>query len=219
MQVVMMFKTALLLYTAVIAPVQICLWNYDDDPCNRFPTLYFDVVVDLFFVLDAFLPFLVGYYTSEHEYIDEWRVVAAHVSMSFSSFWFDCVTSIPWSWIDLQVFLTCASQVSGTSGDSRVVRAAKVFRAFRIIRILKIVNMEFLGLIEDYIVLSIGIALYKVARLLFVAMMCVHVFACLFYRVKKESAVQPEDVDAFYLSRNSNAEDLTSAYVSSDCFF
>jgi hypothetical protein len=43
-------SAALLLYTAVIVPVQICLWTYDD-PCNAFPTLYFDVIVDTFFVV------------------------------------------------------------------------------------------------------------------------------------------------------------------------
>jgi hypothetical protein len=41
---------ALLLYTAITVPVQICLWSYDD-PCNIFPTLYFDVVVDSFFLV------------------------------------------------------------------------------------------------------------------------------------------------------------------------
>ncbi len=39
-----------LIYTIVIVPVQICLWNYDD-PCNKFPTLYFDIIVDTFFMV------------------------------------------------------------------------------------------------------------------------------------------------------------------------
>jgi hypothetical protein len=43
-------SAALLLYTAVIVPVQICLWTYDD-PCNTFPTLFFDVIVDTFFMV------------------------------------------------------------------------------------------------------------------------------------------------------------------------
>ena len=47
----MLVATAcLLLYTATILPLQICLWNYDD-PCNIFPTLYFDVAVDSFFMV------------------------------------------------------------------------------------------------------------------------------------------------------------------------
>ncbi len=45
-------SAALLLYTAVIVPVQICLWS-SEDPCNAFPTLYFDVIVDAFFVVST----------------------------------------------------------------------------------------------------------------------------------------------------------------------
>ena len=41
---------ALLLYTAIIVPVQICMWNYDD-PCHIFPTLQFDIIVDTFFLV------------------------------------------------------------------------------------------------------------------------------------------------------------------------
>ena len=43
-------SAALLLYTAVVVPVQICLWTYED-PCTSFPTLYFDVMVDAFFMV------------------------------------------------------------------------------------------------------------------------------------------------------------------------
>ena len=47
----MMFASALLLlYTAIVAPVQLCLWDYTD-PCNTFPTLYWDVLVDVFFLV------------------------------------------------------------------------------------------------------------------------------------------------------------------------
>ena len=40
----------LLVYTAMVVPIQLCMWNYDD-PCNMFPTLYFDVFVDIFFMV------------------------------------------------------------------------------------------------------------------------------------------------------------------------
>jgi hypothetical protein len=46
-------SAALLLYTAFVVPVQICLWNYED-PCNAFPTLYFDVIVDTFFMVSPY---------------------------------------------------------------------------------------------------------------------------------------------------------------------
>ena len=39
-----------LLYTSVVVPIQLFVWNYDD-PCNIFPTLYLDLAVDLFFLV------------------------------------------------------------------------------------------------------------------------------------------------------------------------
>ena len=58
--------------------------------------------------------------------------------------------------------------------------------------------------VEDYAVLYFGSAIFKVARLLFIAGISVHFFACIFYRVKHESAVDPDDVTAFYVSRNAD---------------
>jgi hypothetical protein len=40
-----------LLYTAVIAPVQIFLWEADDGECETFATFYFDLCVDSFFMV------------------------------------------------------------------------------------------------------------------------------------------------------------------------
>jgi hypothetical protein len=48
--VMMVCNALLLVYTGVVAPLQICLWSYDD-PCNYFPTLFFDVFVDCFFLV------------------------------------------------------------------------------------------------------------------------------------------------------------------------
>ena len=45
-----LLSVLLLLYTTAIVPFQICFWNYDD-PCHAFPTLYFDVIVDCFFMV------------------------------------------------------------------------------------------------------------------------------------------------------------------------
>ena len=49
----MVFTSGILLfYTAMVVPVQIFMWDYSDF-CNKFPTLYFDVVVDLFFMVES----------------------------------------------------------------------------------------------------------------------------------------------------------------------
>ncbi len=44
------FNGSFLLYTAIIVPLQICLWDYND-PCNKFPSLEFDLLVDTFFLV------------------------------------------------------------------------------------------------------------------------------------------------------------------------
>jgi hypothetical protein len=41
-----------LLYTAMIVPIQLFLWSYEN-PCIIFPTLYLDLIVDLFFLVDT----------------------------------------------------------------------------------------------------------------------------------------------------------------------
>ncbi len=54
----------------------------------------------------------------------------------------------------------------------------------------------------------LGSPVFKIARLLFIAMFSVHLFACIFFRVKIAAATAPEDVAAFYTSRNV-AEDVS----------
>ncbi len=49
--------------------------------------------------------------------------------------------------------------------------------------------------------LYLGSAIFKIARLLFIAMLCVHFFACIYYRVKRDTTPNPDDVDAFYQSK------------------
>ena len=66
-------------------------------------------------------------------------------------------------------------------------------------------------MIEDYSVVHFGSAMFKIIRLLFLAIFCIHFFACVFFAVKSGSAVSPDDVVAFYTSRNV-AEDV-SAFV------
>ncbi len=77
------------------------------------------------------------------------------------------------------------------------------------------------SVIEDYSVLYFGPAIFKVARLLVIAMLCVHLFACIFYRVKKESS-PPEEVAAFYSSKyvdeNVCERNWSSFVVSLNCW-
>jgi hypothetical protein len=51
-------------------------------------------------------------------------------------------------------------------------------------------------------VVYLGSAIFKIARLTFIALFFVHLFACIFYRIKQTTAESPEDVIAFYSSKH-----------------
>ncbi len=111
----------LLFYTAMVVPVQIFMWDYTDQ-CNTFPTLFFDVLVDLFFLvsitrilqiiqhlipkilrlqMEVVVPFFMGKLDVSDTYCDDIRVIARKYLASLTGFWFDFLTSLPWSVNDL----------------------------------------------------------------------------------------------------------------------
>ena len=51
------------------------------------------------------LQFFTGVYTEDLEYIDDWETVVVKTLKSLSGFWFDSFTSIPWSYLDLQLYM------------------------------------------------------------------------------------------------------------------
>ena len=48
----------------------------------------------------------------------------------------------------------------------------------------------------------LGSFVFKITRLLVIAVSSVHIFACLFHKVKEVSAASPDDVVSFYTSRD-----------------
>ncbi len=55
--------------------------------------------------MEVFLQFFIGFYTHELKYFDDICTVARHNLSSPFGFWFDSVTSIPFSYIDLSIYL------------------------------------------------------------------------------------------------------------------
>ena len=77
-------------------------------------------------------------------------------------------------------------------------------------------NVGWCRAIEDLAVVYLGSAVFKISRLTFVALFCVHLFACIFFRVKMESASSPADVVDFYAARNI-AEDVSTDLSMEKC--
>jgi hypothetical protein len=72
----------------------------------------FAVITDLFSPLklnllrqlEVICQFAIGTFDSTETYCDEIRVIVTNYITSISGFWFDCVTSVPWSYMDLAVY-------------------------------------------------------------------------------------------------------------------
>ncbi len=60
--------------------------------------------------------------------------------------------------------------------------------------------------VEDYGVVYLGSGIFKIARLTFIALFFVHLFACIFYRVKEATADSPDEVVDFYVSKKVEAD-------------
>ena len=55
--------------------------------------------------VEVLVQFFVGMYDHQQEYVDDWRRIGLAYFMSASGFWFDSVTSIPWSFMDLHFYM------------------------------------------------------------------------------------------------------------------
>ncbi len=109
--------------------------------------------------------FFVGMFDSSETYIDNIYVVAFVNLTSVTGFWFDCVTSIPWSYFDLSAYRVCSpfffnlkaftfdaphtwqffhqacqqdrKPAFNVQSNQRILRFFKVLRILKMIRLLK----------------------------------------------------------------------------------
>ncbi len=64
--------------------------------------------------IEVVLHFFIGFYDSADKYIDDIRTIVLKSLMALGGFWFDCITSLPWSFMDLyayQVHISFSSQL------------------------------------------------------------------------------------------------------------
>uniref|UniRef100_A0A7S0M6N4 Cyclic nucleotide-binding domain-containing protein n=1 Tax=Cryptomonas curvata TaxID=233186 RepID=A0A7S0M6N4_9CRYP len=172
--------------------------NYD---LNR-PTLPFDMLVDLFFMLEiCYRCLLVGRYRGGR-YCDDFRMVARSYLASPTSFWFDAATSIPVSWLDWGLEQTCGGQ------SMQSVRAVRMLRPFKLIRILKLLRIDSNRVIER--VHEASPVAFKLIKILVAMAAAVHMAACASWRAQKE--LNPELKD-YLATFHIQAQDQDDEYV------
>ena len=130
------------MYTAVVVPAVIA-FHWLDAECQAVPTLFFDCLLDTFFIVDIMYSFFVGV-TYQEEYYDDYKWVARHYVGR--GFLFDVATSIPVSYIELIANAACShvDQSAGLDAEGapsqqlRFVRALKPLRLFKLARMMKL---------------------------------------------------------------------------------
>jgi len=170
-----------LAYTAVFTPPMIALF-WLEDPCTPIPTLWFDVIVDSFFIIDIILSFHTGVYI-EGEYIDNRRAVAEEYLKGF--FVFDLITSVPVSFIELAAVAECGKASSDVefSVESEQLRFARAIKPLRYVKIAKILRLGKGGglvasLMDHW---SISPKMSKTVQVLVTLLMSIHIIACSFW--------------------------------------
>ena len=134
---ILFLSVALQIYSSLVSAFFVgFLWQADlciDPP----PTLYFDVAVDAFFLLEIVCNFFTGTYVGER-YIDDMHDVARRYCLHGLSI--DLVTSFPVSFVEiLYLGLVCGDeQVAGSVNSMRLMRASKGLKLARVLKTIKL---------------------------------------------------------------------------------
>ncbi len=143
------------------------------------PTLCFDVVLDICFLLDILVQFNSAVRVAG-EYIDD-RKKVAWVYLK-GGFWFDALTSFPVSFFELAGEMACAKDTSPhvDSGQLKFIRAIKPLRWLKIARILKLCKAS--GKLNAAMdALSITPQFISTSRTYLLLALTLHLLACFWF--------------------------------------
>ena len=188
------------MYTAIVVPAVIA-FHWLDAECQAVPTLFFDCVLDTFFIVDIIYSFFVGV-TYQGQYYDDYKWVVRHYVSG--GFLFDVATSIPVSYIELIANAACSQAEGAPSQQLRFVRALKPLRWFKLARVMKLnKGGAVLAVIFDHFMLS-----PKVQRkfmVLFSIVGSIHLGACASFLVKVVFST-PAEVDLFLVQHSKDQD-------------
>jgi hypothetical protein len=135
------------IYTGVVTPAVLAFEDTQD--CGPLPNhFYADLVVEFFFVLEICIQMVTGSFGEKGEYIDHIpSVVVMYCRRPFlESFAFDLLTSMPFGWLELLIWLRQCDDSSGQlSGWAlqvktpvRILRPLRLLRLFRFVKVMRL---------------------------------------------------------------------------------
>ena len=200
-------SAGMLVYSAFMVPIQLTFWNVDD-PCWVYPTLYFDMFVDVFFLFETFYSLFVGVLDSKGNYEDSFSRVLIINLTSPDRFWFNLCTSAPVSWLDWYVIQLCGRNTSASFGfNAALLRVAKPLRLIKLIRLLKS-SKAYVMMLDALDINPIIPRIFKIFCVLAVAM---HICSCLFWVVKTSGS--DESLHDWLAERGLDRGDKAGCYL------
>jgi hypothetical protein len=204
---------ALLVCTIFVVPLELSFWSTDEF-CQIDGTLFFNMLVDTFFLVDLFYRFLVGIVRPGGDYVDTVPGVARIYLSAPDGFLFNLVTSVPFGWVDWAIINSlCDSDGPGSAAfahrDNMVIaRAVKPVRALKLVRLLRASSMWGHVLVR----LDLPPVCLRALTTVCLLVIALHLSACGFWRLKLDTD-RDNLVDGLLGTRGLAFDDVGSNYV------
>lgn len=125
-----------LFYTATVVPYQVAfLKTVDQTEASDIVNL----LVDISFILDLFITFLVPYQKLDRTYEKNHKKIAYNYFKS--TFIIDLFACLPSEFFEMFIQEQQSDLTTASSGDNKLLRLARIQRLYRIVRIIRVVKV------------------------------------------------------------------------------
>lgn len=169
--------------------------------------LQFNIFVDTFFCFEIIVTFFVGV-LHEGSYVDHLPTVAwLYVK---SRFLFDCVTSLPTSWVEYAALSECGG--ADNAGGDAVLESMRLFRLLKPLRLVKLLRFFKFAKIFTILdgLLRISPNTIKLVKLLFGLCLLVNLVACIYWLLKSSFN---KEFDEFLETHGVNPNSMTDKWI------
>ena len=161
---------ALLLYTAILIPVQICFPS--DFSVNW---VFFDTSIDFLFALDMFINFNKAYNDDYSRLITNKKEIAKHYLKSW--FLIDLLSCLP-------IQITQTSVISNSNYYLRILRFHRVYRIVSLLKFLRLIKTSYYAK-KFFVLLKISLLPVKISILLLATWLFVHNLGCIWILISE----------------------------------
>ena len=188
------------LYTGLVTPAVLAFEN-EGSSCSYLPfTVYADLVVETFFICEIGCHLITGTFNHKGVYVDSVK----HVTMMYirapflESFLFDVITSLPFSWFELGLWVeNCKVQGAVVSDWTQQLKApVRILRPLRLLRLFRFVKV--MRVWSDH-GMAVPLRVQKLIGLLGSLFFVIHIFACSYWYLKSQT--QSEEQLEYFLAK------------------